>query len=79
MGIFQLKSIEDHETHLVSFSPYVKSPLPLHRSQEVADGKNSYVYLWEFLDLERSIIFFIPSFSTTVHCFDLIHLEIFLL
>lgn len=78
-GTFQLKSIEDHGAHLLSFFSYIKSPLPLHRSQELLEGENSYLYLWEFLDLQRSIIVFIPSFSPTVHCSDLLLLEIFLL
>lgn len=77
-GMFYLKSIEDHETHLVSFSPYIKSPLPLHRSQEVLDGENPYVYLWEFLDLqEASFFFFIPSFSISVHCLRSFNLRSF--
>ena len=45
---------EGQGTHLASFSPYIKSPLPPHRSRGVQESENREFYLWVFLKVEKN-------------------------
>ena len=45
---------EGQGTHLASFSPYLKSPLPPHRSRGVQESENREFYLWVFLKVEKN-------------------------
>lgn len=41
-------------THLASFSPYIKSPLPPHRSRGVQESENPECHLRVFLKVEKN-------------------------
>lgn len=45
-------------THLASFSPYIKSPLPPHRSQGVQETENPEFHLRVFLKVEKNRLAF---------------------
>lgn len=45
-------------THLASFSPYIKSPLPPHRSQGVQESENPEFHLQVFLKVEKNRLTF---------------------